>query len=81
MIFSNRPATYERAGDVSDDTLWRDCKALAFWDHDVWLFPIHNPGTLHWTLAAVYWSTFSIAYFDSFADRQVYEADVLVSFE
>ena len=59
--------------------MWRENRELVFWNHDVWLIPIHTEETHHWTLAAVYWKLRSITFFDSFASKQEYEQQTLVS--
>ncbi|KAI9059331.1 hypothetical protein FKP32DRAFT_1668689 [Trametes sanguinea] len=63
--------------DVDDDRLWRDCSHSRYWTKDVWLLPIHRllPSG-HWTLAVIYWREGRIAYFDSMADKDVWERDV-----
>ncbi|CDO73127.1 hypothetical protein BN946_scf185007.g181 [Trametes cinnabarina] len=63
--------------DVDDDRLWRHCSRSQYWMKDVWLLPIHRllPSG-HWTLAVIYWKEGRIAYFDSMADRDVWERDV-----
>ncbi|KAJ3003332.1 hypothetical protein NUW54_g5355 [Trametes sanguinea] len=67
--------------DVDDDRLWRHCSHSQYWTKDVWLLPIHRllPSG-HWTLAVIYWREGKIAYFDSMADKHVWEQDVQVRY-
>lgn len=84
VIFSTRIMSMHRV-DADDRTIWRDCYKSQFWTKNVWIIPIHHQlpslhWTRQWTVAVVYIKEQRIAYFDSFANKKVWESDAAVSF-
>ncbi|OSD03347.1 hypothetical protein PYCCODRAFT_1477197 [Trametes coccinea BRFM310] len=77
-LLSSRVFTLHR-DDIDDDRLWRDCCRTQYWMKGIWILPIHRvQPCAHWTLAVVYWREGRIAYFDSLADKDVWEHDVQI---
>lgn len=78
-IFSTRVVSMHRAA-ADDNLIWRDCAHTKFWDKNVWVIPIHHlVPSPHWTLVVVYMRERRIAYFDSFANQDMWESDAAVS--
>ncbi len=74
-IFSTYDIYFVKNGAI--DALKRSVSHTRYWEHDIWLIPIHNPN--HWTLAIVVLSTQTIYQFDSQASQKTWESDVAVS--
>lgn len=51
-----------------DEQLWRFVKNTRFWDTEVWIFPVHLPDEIHWTLSTAYISDYRLNVFDSFGN-------------
>ncbi|OCH83804.1 hypothetical protein OBBRIDRAFT_742683 [Obba rivulosa] len=60
--------------------LARSTRHTSFWERDIWLVPIHRPGSDdqvgHWTLVIVDIAKRILLHFDSFADRMLWRDDI-----
>ncbi|OJT05167.1 hypothetical protein TRAPUB_3992 [Trametes pubescens] len=80
-IFSTRVMSMHRA-DADDGSIWRDCHLTEFWTKGTWIIPIHHlVPSAHWTAAIVYMKEKRIAYFDSFASKDLWESDAAAVYQ
>lgn len=73
-IFSSYDVAHLHTGNI--EMLKRSLQRSHYWQHDLWMIPIHHPG--HWTLAIVVLSARTIYQFDSFASGDTWQTDVKV---
>jgi Ulp1 family protease len=57
--------------------LWAHARHLQYWEHPVWIFPIHRPEG-HWVSAVVQPRSSRMFLFDSFNNLRAWQSDVNV---
>ena len=81
-LYHDRPVTIfpmYLSVSVSRDQVWRLAKHCIFWDTEVWIFLIHLPDAMHWTLATAYLGMYELNIFDSLKNSAFEEETSAVS--
>ena len=64
---------------ANTDTVWKNTRFLSYWEHKVWLIPIHRRTQYHWMLCVVYVDEGKVHIFDSLASRESAQSILSVS--
>lgn len=64
--------------NTSDAVMWHHLSPTKYWEKPIWLVPIHRRAQSHWVLAVVSVPDTTLYFFDSFSDRERWDADLKV---
>ncbi|KIM54794.1 hypothetical protein SCLCIDRAFT_136017, partial [Scleroderma citrinum Foug A] len=62
--------------NAMDDAMWRNTSWTHYWEKDIWILPIHQPG--HWVVCTIDFTFKRLFLFDSFAEWKPWKKDIWV---
>ncbi|KAG6905622.1 hypothetical protein DXG01_001548 [Tephrocybe rancida] len=60
---------------ASDLELWQQIWHTEYWNHNIWILPIHRPTSEHWVMSTLIPLSGEIHLFDSFGNRDAWEGE------